>query len=307
LIQAFSRTNRIMGKKKSQGNVVCFRNLKKATDEAVELFANKDAVEVITLEPYENYAKQFEEALEELKKIAPTVDSVDELLTEDDEAGFVQAFRQLMRLKNTMGCFTEFSFDDISMDVQEFEDYKSKYLDLYDKVKNSTDKEKVSVLEDIDFELELLHIDVINVAYIIALLRQVQDSPESEKKKRRDEVLGMLDSEPSLRSKKTLIEKFIKEQLPKVPTNVDISSAFEEYWNAEKDKAVAGLSESEALDQEGLQKVIGDYMFTEKVPLRDDVISIMKNRPSLKERGTVSQRVIDKIKDFVETFIDGIG
>lgn len=306
LIQAFSRTNRTMGKKKSEGNVVCFRNLKKATDEAIELFANKDAIEEILLEPYESYTEKFEEALNQIKYITPTVESVDDLLTEEDGAKFIQAFRQLMRLKNTMSCFTEFSFSDVSMDPQEFEDYKSKYLDLYDKVKSNAEKDKVSILDDLDFEVELLHRDIVNVSYIIALLRQMQEAPEKDRKKKHDEIMGMLDTEVQLRSKKELIERFITEQFPDIPKTADVGEEFEKYWDEQREKAIEELGKAEDLDVEGLQKMIGDYLFTEKVPRRDEVIGIMNTRPSLKERGTITERIIGKIKDFVETFIDGI-
>lgn len=306
LIQAYSRTNRTMGKKKSQGNVVCFRNLKSATDDAIELFANKEAIEEITLEPYENYTEKFEEALALLKNLTPTVESVDDLLTEDDEANFIQAFRQLMRLKNIMGCFTEFNFDDLGIDAQEFEDYKSKYLDLYDKVKSSTDKEKVSILDDIDFEVELLTVDIVNVSYIINLLRQIQDAPEDDKEKKRKEILGMLETEVTLRSKRELIERFITEQFPDIPKTADVGEEFEKYWDQQRKKAIEHLGQEEDLDLEGLQKVIADYLFTEKAPRRDEVIEIMNTRPSLKERKSIAGRIIEKIKGFVETFVDGV-
>lgn len=306
LLQAYSRTNRIMGQKKSQGNVVCFRNLKPATDEAIELFANKDAIEDIILQPYTDYVKRFAEAVDNLLAIVPTVASVDELLTEEDEARFIQAFRDLMRLKNVLECFTEFSFDDLPMDEQLFADYRSKYLDLYDKVRSDKAKEKVSILDDIDFELELIRRDKINVSYIIALLRHLQDAKPAEQEKQRHAILNILDTETQLRSKKELIERFIANHFPKIPKGGDITAEFETYWSEEKQKAMKALSETEGLDQAGLQKVIGNYLFTEKTPMRDDVINIMSHRPGLKERGTISDRVIAKIKAFVETFIDGV-
>jgi type I restriction enzyme, R subunit len=306
LIQAYSRTNRIMGQKKSQGNVVSFRNLKPATDQAIELFADKDAIEDIILEPYEDYVKHFAEAVEKLLEITPTVASVDELLTEEDEANFIQAFREIIRLKNVLDCFTEFSFDDLPMDEQLFADYKSKYLDLYDKVRSEHEKEKVSILDDIDFELELIRRDKINVSYIIALLRNLQEAKPDDKEKQHKAIMGILDTETQLRSKKELIERFIANNFPDIPKGGDIGKEFETYWNAEKQKAVQELSNIEGLDIEGLQKVIGDYLFTEKTPQRDDVVAIMKERPGLKERGTISERIIEKIKAFVETFIDGV-
>lgn len=306
LIQAYSRTNRTLGKKKSQGNVVCFRNLKPATDQAIELFANKDAVEDIILQPYENYIERFTDAFARLQIIAPTVDSVDTLLTEEDEAKFIQAFREIIRLKNVLECFTEFSFDDLPMDEQLFADYRSKYLDLYDKVRGDTEKEKVSILDDIDFELELIRRDKVNVSYIIALLVKMQDASPEDLEKQHRTIMSILDTDTQLRSKKELIEKFIATHFPKIPKGGDIGGEFESYWSEEKQNAIEALSADEGLDLEGLNKVIGDYLFTEKAPMRDDVISLMSERPALKERGSVSERIIGKIKSFVETFIDGV-
>ena len=306
LVQAYSRTNRIMGQKKSQGNVVCFRNLKPATDQAIELFANKEAIEEVILQPYEKYVEKFAEAVTELLKIAPTVDSVNELPTEEDEMKFIQAFRDLIRIKNVLSCFTEFSFDDLAMGEQQFEDYKSKYLDLYDKVRTNRQKEKVSILEDIDFELELIHRDEINVSYIITLLRNLQAAQPAEQEKQRKVISQILETETQLRSKKELIERFIAEHFPSIPKEGDVGAAFEQYWTEEKHKAIKALSEAEGLDIDGLQKVIREYLFTEKTPLRDDVIEIMHTRPGLRERRTITERIIGKIRRFVETFIDGV-
>jgi type I restriction enzyme R subunit len=105
-----------------------------------------------------------------LLEVTPTTDAVNALETEDDELNFIKAFRDLMRIKNILTAFSDFKWEDLKMNEQLFEDFKSKYLDLYDKVKSNHQKEKVSILEDVDFELELIHRDEINVSYIIQLL-----------------------------------------------------------------------------------------------------------------------------------------
>jgi len=306
LLQAYSRTNRTMGRKKSQGNVVCFRNLKSATDQAIELFANREAIGEVVLEPYEEYVEKFAYAVAELLKIAPTVDHVDKLQTEEEEAQFIQAFRELIRLKNTLNCFTEFSFSDLAMDEQRFEDYKSKYLDLYDKVKMDQQKEKVSVLEDIDFELELIHRDELNVSYIIALLRSMQSSKPKIQEKKRKLISSILETETQLRSKQELIKRFIAEHFPAIPDGGDVGTVFEQYWTEEKHKAIQSLSKDEGLNFDGLQKLIDDYLFTEKMPLPDTVITIAHECPKLKDRLPFAKRITEKIKEFVETFVDGV-
>ena len=228
LIQAYSRTNRILDEVKSQGNVVCFRNLKNVTDQAITLFSNKEAIEEIIVQPYEDYTAKFEEAIERLYEITPTVDSVNELPSETEQVEFVKAFRELMRLKNVLTTFTEFSFDDLGITEQEFEDYQSKYLDIRDDVKK--EKEKVSILNDIDFELELIMRDEINVAYILSLLAKLFESKKpKDQEQQRKVITDMLGSDSKLRSKKELIERFIDENLPLVRDADLVADEFDSY------------------------------------------------------------------------------
>ena len=236
----------------------------------------------------------------------PTVDAVDDLLTEEDELKFIQAFRELIRVKNVMECFTEFSFDDLPIDEQLFADYRSKYLDLYDKVRSDRQKEKVSILDDIDFELELISRDKINVSYIIALLQAMMNTKPEERQNKQKAIIDILDTDTALRSKKELIEQFISKHFSNMQPNGSVAEEFEDFWEREKDKALAKISEEEKLDKDGLENVIGQYLFTEKPPMRDDVISLLQEKPSLKERKSISTRIIEKIKDFVTTFIDGV-
>jgi type I restriction enzyme R subunit len=306
LLQAYSRTNRILGQKKSQGNVVCFRNLKPATDEAIGLFANRNAEEDIILAPYKDYVQQFQEAVENLLSITPTVSSVDALATEEEELAFIEAFRAIIRIKNVMQCFTEFTFDDLAMNEQLFADYRSKYLDLYQKVMNDRQTEKTSILDDIDFEIELISRDKVNVSYIVNLLCSLKGKNPEEQGQIRKRILDVLDSEIQLRSKKELIERFIAEHFPSVSSKSGVGEAFESYWSDEKQKALVALSEEEALDLTGLNKVLSNYLYKEKLPMRDEVIEIMQEPPSLRMRKTVAERIIEKIRHFLLTFVEGV-
>lgn len=307
LIQAYSRTNRILNEVKSQGNVVCFRNLKLHTDDAIALFSNIESKDEIIIEPYEDYVKKMNEAFIQLLQVAPTVDSVNNLESEEDELAFAKAFRELMRTLNVLKTFTEFTFEDISINEQTFEDYKSKYLDLRDKVKRENEKEKVSILNDIDFELELIHRDEINVSYILKLLANLKNSVSGdEQEKQLKKIMDIVAGDTQLRSKRELIEKFINEHLPIIEDSEDIPDEFVQFMTDEKLQAIKSLSKEEGLDSDKLEKVIGDYMFTEKIPLRDVIIDMIKTRPSLRERKTKSERITHKILEFVETYISGI-
>ncbi len=304
LIQAYSRTNRTVGDKKSQGNIVVFRNLKKATDEAIALFSDKNAKDIIIMQPYENYVEKFNAALEQLKDIVPTVDAVHDLPSEDEELAFIKAFRELMRVKNTMSVLADFSFEDLDMDEKEFDGYKSQYLDLHQKTKRQ--KETVSILDDVDFELELIHRDEVNVAYILRLLAELNRSRDKDKKKKQKAILDLLTGEIQLRSKKELIEKFILENLPNISDTNDIPTAFEEFWDTERRQAFAELCQTEGLQPNKLQALVDNYLFTHRVPLVDAVIKTMEVRPKLLQRRTTGARVLERILDFVERFFRGI-
>ncbi|CCH01379.1 type I restriction enzyme, R subunit [Fibrella aestuarina BUZ 2] len=306
LLQAFSRTNRILNEQKSQGNIVCFRNLKAATDEAITLFSNKEAIEEIIMQPFEDYVDKFDKAYEHLISLTPTVDSVDDLPSEDEELEFVKAFRALIRLKNILSCFSDFSFDSLQMDEQTFEDYKSKYLDLYDKVKSNVHKEKESILEDVDFELELIQRDEINVSYILRLLAALVAAKPADKERKKQEIKKLLDSEVKLRSKRELIEKFIAENLPHVDSAAAVPQSFDEFIQLERSKALDKLTEEEKLDKGGLQQLVNNFLFTEREPLNDDVVAILTEKPKLLQRKAIVQRIKDKILDFVETFFTDI-
>lgn len=307
LIQAYSRTNRVLNEQKSQGNIVVFRNLKNATDEAITLFSNKEAIDVIIMKPYEDYTQKFNDAYAELIKLTPTVDSVNSLQTEDDELAFIKAFRDLMRLRNIMNSFADFNWSHLEMDEQQFEDYKSKYLDLYDKVIEERKKEKVSILEDVDFELELIHRDDINVAYIIQLLIKLKANTKVDTTKAENEIYNLLNTEADLRSKRELIERFIKENLPKIEDTDDVSQEFEKYWNKEQLKAFNQLVNDENLSPEKTEKLIENYLFSEREPMRDEILELIEgDKPTILERKKLGDRILNRIIGFVDTFINGI-
>jgi len=306
LIQSFSRTNRIFGEQKSQGNILCFRNLKARTDEAITLFSNKDAIEDIILPPYEKVAEKFAAALNDLLTIVPTWQHVDTLVTEEDELAFVQAFRALLRIKNVLASYTDFSWDDLGIDEQTFENYKSKYLDLYDKVRRENATEKTSILEDVDFELELIHRDIINVAYIIKLLAKLQAAKSSEAEKQKKAIMDLLGGEQKLRSKRELIEKFISENLPHIDDADNIQDEFEKYWQDQKVLALKKICDDENLDAAQFSSLMEAYIFSGQEPIRDEVLKCLDNRPSVLSAREIGNRIILRMKEFVEVFVVGM-
>ena len=307
LVQAFSRTNRILNDKKSQGNIVCFRNLKEATDEAIALFSNKDARETVLIEPYEDYVKKFNDATIELLKITPTVKSVDALPDENAELAFVIRFRELLRLKNILTTFADFNEADLALEPQRFDDYKSKYLDMHDKVKLQSEGEKASVLDDIDFELSLIHRDEINVAYILNLLMTLSKLNPEDAKKRQKEIIDLVAGEVQLRSKRALIEEFIEENLPKLKPTDNVITEFETYWSKHKQTAFDQLCADENIKPDQLEKLLQTYEFASRLPRDQEVVNALGFKPMILERKSILERVAVKIQTFIDTFIEGMG
>lgn len=300
LLQAYSRTNRILNEKKKQGNIVCFRNLKKATDESIRLYSDENASEFVLMKSYEDYSEDFNKALKLLMELAPTVTDIDELPSEKEIAEFVKIFRELLRIHTRLIVFTEFTFDDLSISEQDFNDYLSKYLDIYEKYKKDTAPEKVSVLDDVDFEVELVRRDNINVSYILNLLKELDmDSPSFDKDK--EFILDTMERSHELRSKIDLIEKFIEHTIPQIQDKDQIECHFENYLDKEKKIAVENLVEEEKLDKDITRAIIAEYEFSGKIR-NDNLKESFIESLGLKERRSKLQRIKDLIVELVDKF-----
>ncbi len=192
------------------------------------------------------------------------------------------------------------------MSEKTFENYKSKYLDLHDKVRSQQQKDKVSILEDVDFELELIHRDEVNVAYILKLLARLKQTEKEEQEKQKKALLDLLSGEVALRSKRELIEKFIEENLPHIHDADAIPDAFKKFWQEQKILALNKLCEEEHLDHKQFQNLIDSYIFTGKMPLKEDVFKCLENRPSVLKAIGIAERIIEKMREFVEVFLEGV-
>lgn len=312
LVQAYSRTNRPLGELKSQGNIVCFRNLKDNTDKAIALFSNKDAVETILVEPYDRHVELFNQEVLRLKLIAATPDEVNQLICEEDVIRFVRSFRQLIRLQNVLKTFTEFSFADLDLDEQTFEDFKSKYLDIYDRSKAQKEAGAASIIDEVDFELELIRRDEINVAYILKLLVRMKQSDsveetEKEKEDRRKELLDLLTREVQLRSKRDLIERFINEQMVDGVDYDALHDRFVVFWNEERAKEVELFCQAEHINHEAFETMIEGYHFSGKTPLREEVFALLDYQPKVLERKIVFERITKKMFEIIDRFDEHMG
>ena len=300
LIQAFSRTNRIYNDKKMQGNIVCFRNLKKRTDEAVRLFSDKDACEYVVVRPYEDYVEDINKRIDRLLKLTPIFEEVDKLEDEKDIVKFVTIFKNILRDLNRMITFVEFSYEDIKITEQEMIGFKTKYLDLYDKYIRVRGKEKVSIIDDVDFEIELLRRDTINVSYIIQLLKDL-DPKEPGFDKDIKHIHDLMNTSHELRSKAELIERFIQEHIVESDGDVDIDEELPNFFEREKNREIKQVIEEEHLSQEKLCEVIMEYEYSGK--FYDDKIkdSFIDNLGFL-EREEKINLLKDKIINLVDKF-----
>jgi type I restriction enzyme R subunit len=258
------------------------------------------------MEPYEMCVSKFNEAVEKLKATAPEVDSVDDLYSEDEKLKFILAFRTLMRLHKKMCHFTEFTWEDLAMEEQTFLDYSTKYQDLKEHIGLEPNKEKASILEDIDFELELIRKDTINVSYILQLLIKLKES-KKDKENLKTQIITLINTEVTLRSKRELIERFIQQNLPYLQDTEDIIPAFEQFWDEEQQKQLEKIISDENLSTEKTEKLIEDFLFSEREPRREEVLELINGeKPSLLQRKTTGERILNKIIDFVETFVRGV-
>jgi type I restriction enzyme, R subunit len=309
LIQAYSRTNRVLNEVKSQGNIVAFRNLKGATDEAVRLFADKNSSEIILIAPYEDHVRRFNTAAAGLLALTPTVTSVDELADENAKLAFVRAFRELARIRNVLSAFAQFTWSDLVIDPQTFDDFKSKYLDIHDQTRKRDEAESASIINDIDFELELIRQDKINVAYILRLLTEANSSPvdPESRDQRMSDILDIVAAEPSLRSKRALIEKFIQQNMPALTSGKKIDEAFRSYWEAEREGAIDALCTEEGIERAHLDGLMQLYEFTGQAPQREDVVGALTVKPRILERRKIIDRILDKMGSIIRTFDSDTG
>jgi len=301
LIQAYSRTNRLLDARKPHGNIVCFRDLKEETDKALELFGNKEAKEIVFKKPYNVQKEEFIKALKELKKMVQTPADVDKIKSEKEKLKFVKKFRKLMRIKSSLETFVEFNWKDIQIDEEEYFEYLSKYVDIYVEIKNKEDKEETP-LEEIDFSLELIREDLINYDYIVNLLKKLkkqQKKDQKEYEKQKTEFLKKFDRDLRLKMKKELVERFVEEKLPEAK---DVEKEFEEFWNKEKEIYLMQLSKEYNLDLEKLKKLIDDYFYTGRFPVSDEIKKTLNYTPKLLEWVKIKKILKDKIRKFIQLF-----
>ena len=318
LLQAFSRTNRILNEKKRFGKIICFRDLKDHVDASIKLFSDDNPTETILRPPYQEVRKDLNLKMEAFLEKYPKPEYVDALQSEYDKRDFVLAFRDIIKKRIEAQIYEEFSPNDpyFLMSDQEFSDFRSKYMDItigvIDKPNTANDSSEESNmgLDDIDFCLELLHSDIINVAYIIALIKDLD--PESEDyQSKRQSILDTMIKDAAMRNKTKLIDGFIQQNVDndkdgfkhaKADGSIDLEEKLRRYVNTAKNKAIDELAEEEGLSADSLKAFFKeyDYLHREKVEIIQDAIK--EKKVGLVKRRGILTRVMKKIRSIIEIF-----
>jgi len=300
LIQAFSRTNRILNDTKPYGNIVSFRDLKDNLNEALRLFGNPEKNDVVLKKPYDEIKSEFEEKLSKFKDLYHTPTDVANIKSEEEKVRFVKLFRDLLKLKSSLETYTEFNFEDIGIDEEEWFDYISVYLDIYNEAKSENEDTPIN---EIDFSIELIRSDLINYDYIIKLLGELKEdslilSDDYEKKK--ENLLKQLHRDIKLRDKKELIEEFIENRLQHTPRE-RIKDEFELFWDSKKEQKLKALVKEIDADEEKLKQLIKEYEFRGKIS-DDEIVKILNYKLKILGRNKKLKEIRSKIFKFIDLF-----
>lgn len=336
LLQAFSRTNRVLNEKKRFGKVVCFRDLKSKVDEAIKLFSNGTPLEDIVRKPFNEVKRDYQELTKDFLEHYPEPHFVDYLQSENDKKQFILAFRDIIKKHAEIQIYNEFEKEanDLGMTEQQFMDFRSKYLDIYDtfaakpteqpsgyKVQDDESgmvaepdpsENDTTGLGDIDFCLELLHSDIINVAYILELIADL--NPYSEDyEERRKHIIDTMIKDAELRSKAKLIDGFIQKNVDddrdnfmarkqKADGTSDLEERLNNYIVTERNNAVNTLAKDEDLDASVLNHYLSEYDYLQKEQpeiiqeaLKEKHLGLIKKRKAL-------TRILDKLRSIIRTF-----
>ena len=325
LLQAFSRTNRVLNEKKRFGKIVCFRDLKSNVDTSIRLFSNSDNPEDIVRPPFEEVKQEYRTLATEFLQKYPTPGSIDFLQSENDKKNFVLAFRDIIRKHAEIQIYEDYSedADDLGLTEQQFNDYKSKYLDITVGFINPPVTPPVVAedpvpygsnqgLEDIDFCLELLHSDIINVAYILELIADL-DPYSDDYSAKRQHIIDTMIKDAGMRGKAKLIDGFIKKNVDEDKENFmtgrnkadgtnELEERLNQYIVSERNKAICDLADEEQISSEVLNLYIKEYDYLQKEQpeiiqkaLKEKHLGLIKTRKAL-------TRILDRLRGIIRTF-----
>ena len=331
LLQAFSRTNRVLNDKKTFGKIVCFRNMKENVDNAIRLFSNANNVEEILHPPFTQVLKEYHDIATAFLKKYPTPARVDEIQDEGAKVGFVVSFRQLLKKHAEIQIYDEYVEDspELGISEQQFMDYRSKYLDMYCAIGRGDDETGTAGdgetggddtdgggdtpdIRGLDFCLELLHSDMVNVGYIISLIADLNPQSEDYPARRKD-IIDKMTNDVEMRGKVKLIDNFIQTNVDEDRDNflltrvsADAKDALGErlqaFMAAEREKAIATLAQEEGVEAEALAEFISEYDFSQKENAEIIRKALADKHLGLRKARSVRKRILAKLRDIIGTY-----
>jgi type I restriction enzyme R subunit len=299
LIQAYSRTNRILNSVKTYGNIVSFRALEDATNDALALFGNKDAGGIVVLKPYSDYYGEYEERITELQQDFPLGRPI---IGESDQKRFIALFGAILRLWNILTAFDEFAGNEV-LSERAFQDYQSIYLDLYAQFRGEAEGEKESITDDVVFEIELIKQIEVNVDYILMLVQKyLEVKGPAEDKEIRATISRVVDASPSLRNKKDLIERFVDS----LSESADVDESWRAFIDARRAEELQRIVDDEGLDPAKTATLVDNAFRDGAIPTSGSAITTIL--PPISRFGAGGQHsakkqaVVDKLKAFFDRF-----
>lgn len=304
LIQAFSRTNRVLNEKKKFGKIVCFRNLSEQVDKAILMYSNEEALEEVKMKPYSVLLEEFEEQASAFLSKFSHITSISDFVDEKEAHLYVVMFRRIIRLLTQMQAYNEHDEEKLPLTPQQIADNKSIYLDLSNSFKPTSPlDEPVSVLGDVDFELELLRRDLVNVGYIIELLKTLKPQEDTYTEKRRA-VLEAVEQDPVLRPKRDLIDEFISSTIDHSDSfdSSDVEEGLDAFFLRKRAEAIHDLAEQEGVRSELLDTFVEKYDYLDVI--QDELIAKAVSELQIKivERRAKKNRILSRLKEIIDLF-----
>lgn len=300
LLQAYSRTNRILNSVKAYGNIISFRDLEAETNDALSLFGNKEAQGIAILKPYGDYFADYEAKVQELLAKFPLDERI---VGEQAQKEFVTLFGSILRLQNILTSFDEFEGNAVLSD-REGQDYRSIYLDIYADFRSGKDSDKEQILDDIVFEIELIKQVEINVDFILMLVAKFREAKgNGDDVEIRAQITRAVDSSPTLRNKKDLIENFVDS----VSASGELDAEWRAFVDRKREEELGQIIEEESLKPEETRAFVASA-FRDGV-IRSTGTAITKVMPPTSRfssdggHGQKKQRVLAKLIAYFERFL----
>jgi len=309
LLQAYSRTNRILNSVKTFGNIVCFRNLEKATNESIALFGDKKAGGLVLLKSYDDYYNGYQNEDKEVRGYKSLIDELlekypagEQIISEQAQKDFIRLYGAILRVRNILTTFDEFAGNEI-LTERDVQDYHSAYIDLYNQLRKTDEADKENINDDLVFEMELIKQIEINIDYILTLIKQYHEEHTKDKELLVD-INKAIDSSVELRNKKELINQFI--------TSLDVGANIDEDWqkfvNKRKIEELEQIIKDENLNRDAAYTFVNNAFRDGHIAIGGTAITkVIPSVTRFSKTGEWTQKresVLTRLAQFFERFFD---